>query len=105
MAFELKENKGTAFENKAATGNQPNYKGDCLINGQEKTIALWISDKVTQKGDKMISFSITDKFKPNQSNSDYASAEHQTGNDELEKDKQRRAGITVDDDNKLPFLT
>lgn len=42
MAFEMKDNTFSLFENdKKGNEKAPNYKGKGLINGQEVKIAVW----------------------------------------------------------------
>lgn len=62
MAFEKKEGQGALFKNaKKAQPNHPDYRGDCLINGQECWISAWIKDG---KQGKYMSLAIAPKDAP-----------------------------------------
>lgn len=45
MAYEHKEGGGSLFKNELKDKeNQPDYRGDCLLNGKVMEIAAWIKD-------------------------------------------------------------
>lgn len=48
MAYEQKEGGGTLFKNTQKQGSQPDWRGDCLINGKKMKIAAW--EKQGSKG-------------------------------------------------------
>lgn len=57
MAYEQRENSGALFKNKKKEKpNQPDYTGNCMVNGKLMQMAAWIKDG--QKGKFMsLSFS------------------------------------------------
>lgn len=60
MAYELKEGNINIFKNKKRENeNQPEYKGEAMINGQLVDIAFWA--KVTKNGEKYFSGKIQNK--------------------------------------------
>lgn len=59
MAYEPKNNSGTLFKNdKKQSDKHPDYKGDCMIDGEKFWMSAWI-----KKGNKgtFMSFSFTPK--------------------------------------------
>jgi hypothetical protein len=62
MAYEQRPNSGSLFKNnkKQPGDRQPDYRGDCLLNGQVLEISAWI--KETRNGGKFMSLA----FKPKQ---------------------------------------
>jgi hypothetical protein len=58
MAFEQRDMSGSLFKNdKRQNDKQPEYKGDCLIDGVAYWISAWVKDS---KNGKFFSFA----FKP-----------------------------------------
>lgn len=54
MSFEPKNLQGALFKNdKEGNDKRPDYKGDCMINGEEYQIGAWL--KVSGKGTKFMS--------------------------------------------------
>lgn len=53
MAYERRNGDTAVFKNKEKTGQQPDYKGNALIDGKEYEIAYWI--KESQNGEKFFS--------------------------------------------------
>ena len=47
MSYEPKENKGNLFKNDKKEGNQPDYRGDCNVNGVKMEMAAWIKKSET----------------------------------------------------------
>lgn len=62
MAYEQRPNSGTLFKNKKKQpgDRQPDYRGDCEVNGEAMEIAAWIKDG--RNGGKFMSLA----FKPKQ---------------------------------------
>lgn len=57
MAFELKEGQGSLFRNtKKSKDSQPEYQGECKINGVKYRIAGWMKESKT--GTKWMSLSV-----------------------------------------------
>jgi hypothetical protein len=48
MAYEMREGDCSIFKNDNATGNQPQYRGSALINGEKYKLSLWV--KESKKG-------------------------------------------------------
>ena len=68
MSYEPKDNSGTLFKNDyKKSENQPDYKGKCVVGGQEWEIGGWIKDG--QKG-KFIAFKFSPPWKPEQKDSE-----------------------------------
>lgn len=63
MAFEQRDMGGVLFKNdrKQEGDRQPDYKGNCLINGSAFEIGAWIKD--TAKGGKLMSLKFSPPFK------------------------------------------
>jgi uncharacterized protein (DUF736 family) len=59
VSFEAKENSGSLFKNERKTGNQPDYRGDCNINGVTCKISGWVKQK--KDGSKFLSLAFTKK--------------------------------------------
>ena len=57
--MEIKENKGYVFKNeyKKEGDSQPNYKGNCMVNGKEMEIGMWINKDKNDKSYFSVSFS------------------------------------------------
>ena len=53
MAYEHKDGSGTLFRNDQKSGNQPDYRGGCCINGRQLEMAAWIKEG---KSGKFLSF-------------------------------------------------
>jgi cytochrome b involved in lipid metabolism len=49
MAYEMRELNGSLFKNETATGNQPTYKGNCLIDGKKYYISAWVKESAGGK--------------------------------------------------------
>ena len=49
MAYEMRELNGSMFKNDTKTGNQPDYKGNCLIDGKKYYISGWIKESAAGK--------------------------------------------------------
>ena len=60
MAYETKDNSGSLFKNdkKVEGSNQPDYQGNCMVNGKMMDMSVWI--KVSKSGKKFMSM----QFKP-----------------------------------------
>ena len=57
--FEHKENRGSLFRNnKKENENQPDYRGDALINGKQVWLSAWLNEG---KNGKYFSISFQDK--------------------------------------------
>jgi uncharacterized protein (DUF736 family) len=57
--FEQKDNSGILFKNEKKTAdNQPDYTGNCMVNGKMMDMSAWL--KTGKSGKKFMSFS----FKP-----------------------------------------
>ncbi len=69
MAYEMKEGDISIFRNADATGNQPTYRGICLVDGKEKEISLWVKESGENSknpGTKFFQGKIKEKYvKPN----------------------------------------
>ena len=65
MAYEQKEGQGALFKNtKKNMENQPDYRGDCKINGVDCWLSAWIKEG---KNGKFMSLAIAPKeadYKP-----------------------------------------
>lgn len=70
MAFQQRDMGGVLFRNdrKKPDSNQPDYKGTCLVNGEELEIAAWI--KEGKKG-KFMSLQFKPMQQPQQGMGDY----------------------------------
>ena len=56
--FEQKDNSGTLFKNdRKESPNQPDYTGNCLVNGKAMRMAAWIKEG---KNGKFMSFSFSE---------------------------------------------
>lgn len=64
MAYEMKNNTGTFFNNKKTTPKSPCFKGSCVIDGKKLYMAIW--DKTSASGGSYwsIAFSADDKSIP-----------------------------------------
>ncbi len=60
MAYEHKEGMGALFENGNKSGNQPDYSGNIMINGEVVKLAAWFKEK---NGKRYFSLSV-DNFVP-----------------------------------------
>ena len=58
MSFEQRDNSGALFKNeKKSHDNQPDYQGECKIDGQTFRMSAWIKRK--EGGRTWMSFSFT----------------------------------------------
>lgn len=44
MAYEQREGDVSVFKNDTATGNQPQYRGSAMINGEKYKLSLWVKE-------------------------------------------------------------
>jgi uncharacterized protein (DUF736 family) len=59
MAYEMQNGQGNLFKNlRKEKPNQPDYRGECVINGVKYLISGWI--KQSKKGTKFFSLAIKD---------------------------------------------
>jgi len=56
--LELKENQILIFKNKKETEKQPDYRGQVMINGEVKEVALWVNE--SKAGNKYFNGLISD---------------------------------------------
>lgn len=49
MAYEMRELNGSMFKNDQKTGNQPDYKGNTLIDGKKYWISGWVKESAGGK--------------------------------------------------------
>lgn len=62
MSYKQKDNSGVLFKNdKKSHDNQPDYTGNCLLDGKDYFMSAWI--KTSDSGRKYFSFSFTKKDK------------------------------------------
>tara|TARA_Y100000310_G_C20588026_1_gene766473 strand:+ start:770 stop:1030 length:261 start_codon:yes stop_codon:yes gene_type:complete len=52
-----KDNSGALFKEEKKTEKHPDYKGSCLVNGEQMYIAAWINE--SKNGKKYMSLSFT----------------------------------------------
>ena len=52
-----KNNSGALFKEEKKTEKHPDYKGNCLVNGQKMYIAAWVN--TAESGKKYMSLSFT----------------------------------------------
>ena len=66
MAFEQKDGQGSLFKNdrKEPGSKQPDYRGDCNINGEIMEIAAWIKQSSNGKNFMSLSFKPKEDYKP-----------------------------------------
>lgn len=64
MAYEMKNNTGTFFNNKKTSPKSPCFKGSCVVDGKKLYMAIW--DKTSASGGSYWSvvFSADDKSLP-----------------------------------------
>lgn len=83
MGYEQKEGQGALFKNtKKTSANQPDYRGDCKINGVDCWLSAWIKEG---KNGKFMSLAIAPKEA-----------------DEKQHEPRKPAG-KFDDDDSIPF--
>jgi uncharacterized protein (DUF736 family) len=58
MAYEQRPNTGVMFKNRKTKDSQPDYAGNCLVNGVTMRVAAWT--KPTKNGGTFLSLSFTD---------------------------------------------
>lgn len=93
MSFEPKNLQGALFKNdKEGNDKRPDYKGDCMINGEEYQIGAWL--KVSGKGTKFMSL----KFEAKQ-RQDVSSQVP----DKRQSAPQPQAATTDNFDDDIPF--
>jgi uncharacterized protein (DUF736 family) len=56
--FQQRDNNGVLFKKKDKVDSQPDYTGNCMVDGKKHDLSAWI--KVAKSGDKYLSIS----FKP-----------------------------------------
>lgn len=49
MAYELRDLSGSMFKNDQKTGQQPDYKGNCMIDGKKYYISAWVKESAGGK--------------------------------------------------------
>lgn len=60
--MEKKNNAGAIFKNNyKQMPNHPDYKGNCVVNGKEMDVAVWV--KETKTGEKFFSLSFSEPYK------------------------------------------
>lgn len=57
--MEQKNNSGIAFKNLKKEGNQPDFRGNALVDGVDKEISAWA--KTDKKGNPYFTLSFKDK--------------------------------------------
>ena len=58
--YEQKDNSGALFKNeKKSSPNQPDYNGNCKVNGKEMRMAAWLKES---NGKKYMSFSFSEPY-------------------------------------------
>ncbi len=64
MTYETKDNSGVLFKNedKEEGSNQPDYRGQVLVNNKAMEIAAWIKTS-SKNGKKFMSLSFKEPFK------------------------------------------
>lgn len=61
VKMEKKNNSGAIFKNNyKQMPNHPDYKGNCVVNGKEMDVAVWIKD--TKNGEKFFSLSFSEPY-------------------------------------------
>ena len=60
MSFEQKDNSGALFKNDKKEGEQPDYRGPCMVNGQQMEMATW--QKKSKKGKNFMSLSFKEPW-------------------------------------------
>lgn len=61
MAYEQRNNNGSLFKNdKKEKDTHPDYRGKCVVNGEEMEIAAWI--KTSPKGVKYMSLAFSEPY-------------------------------------------
>jgi len=65
MAFEQKDNSGALFKNekKLEGSKQPDYTGNCVIEGVIKDISCWVN--VSKSGKKYFALSFKEPYNSN----------------------------------------
>ena len=59
--MEKKNNSGAIFKNNyKQMPNHPDYKGNCVVNGKEMDVAVWV--KQTQKGESFFSLLFSEPY-------------------------------------------
>jgi len=87
MAYEQKDNSGSLFKNdKKEKDTHPDYRGDCTVNGEKKSIGAWI--KKDKNGKSFMSLSFGEPFQ-------------KTDKAEPKKEPKKDAFDDLDDD--IPF--
>lgn len=99
--YEQKDNSGALFKNdKKESEKQPDYRGECVVNGKELAVSAWI--KTSAKGTKYMSLSFSEPYKK---------AVKVAGDDDSRSrnrwaEESPRANVSsspYDDDQDIPF--
>lgn len=64
MAYEMKNNTGTFFNNKKTSTKSPCFKGSCVIDGKKFYMAIWENLSSSGASYWSITFSADDKSTP-----------------------------------------
>lgn len=66
--MDLNTNTGVIFKNENKTKEtQPDYRGEIDVNGERKSIALWVKTPKSDKGRHYFSVSIGEPYRPSES--------------------------------------
>lgn len=69
--MEPKNNSGAIFKNAKKTNEkQPDYQGNCVVNGKEMQISLWL--RQSQKGVNYFSAAFSEPYKKENQNQTYS---------------------------------
>ena len=100
MSFEPKNLQGALFKNdKEGNDKRPDYKGDCMINGEEYQIGAWL--KVSGKGTKFMSLKF--EAKKRQDVSSGVPDGRQNAAAAPQAARQQQAPAYDDFDDSMPF--
>lgn len=64
MAYEMKNNTGTFFNNKKTSPKSPCFKGSCVIDGKKLYMAIWEKTSASGGSYWSVAFSADDKSIP-----------------------------------------
>lgn len=100
MAYESKDQSGALFKNdKKTTANQPDYRGDCVVNGTPMWISAWI--KEGQRG-KFMSLS----FQPKEASGEEDQTrqpQRQQPKPQASKPQGRQQNLEPEEELEVPF--